>query len=178
MSRIIIETIELEYRRCKALGEKSLAQVKDDQLCQGSAGGGNSLAIIVRHMSGNLKSRFTDFLTTDGEKPWRDREGEFSQAPLTRGEINELWESGWQVLFDALAPLDDAQLFQTVRIRGQELSVMEALQRSVAHAAYHSGQMVFLARGLCGDGWQFLSIPPGGTAAYNRNPSIEKGFLK
>jgi uncharacterized damage-inducible protein DinB len=176
MSRAVIQSIELEYRRYKALGEKSLAQVQDDQLCVESAGGGNSLAILVRHMSGNLKSRFTDFLTTDGEKPWRNRESEFSRAPLTRAEIDAMWESGWQVLFDAIEPLTDADLFRTVQIRGQSCTVIEALHRSVAHAAYHSGQMVFLARGLCGDSWQFLSIPPGGTAAYNRNPTIERGF--
>jgi uncharacterized protein YndB with AHSA1/START domain len=119
-------------------------------------------------------SRFTGFLTSDGEKPWRKREEEFSPRAVSRAELMEKWTDGWQVLLGALADLTDGDLTKTVLIRGQPLLVHEALHRSMAHASYHVGQIVYVAHAICGANWRYLSIPPGGSAAYNANPQYEK----
>jgi hypothetical protein len=172
--RAFVASIEAEYRRYKALGDAALGQMSDHELNAAGPGGGNSAAVIVWHLGGNLASRFTDFLTADGEKPWRNRDEEFAERRATRAEVLEKWEAGWKVLFDALAELTDADLLRTVRIRGVELPVHAALHRSLAHASYHVGQMVYLAKGLRGDAWQSLSIPPGGSTDYNRAPDREQ----
>lgn len=173
--RALLSSLESEYRRYKELGERAFGQIDPPQLSRPASAEGNSVAVIVWHVAGNLKSRFTDFLTTDGEKPWRDRESEFAARNVGPGEVRAQWEDGWSVLFDALAGLSDADLPRTVRIRGQDLSVAEALHRSLAHASYHVGQIVLLARTLRGGEWRFLSIPPGRSEEYNRNPRHEKG---
>lgn len=172
--REIVGSIEGEYRRYKALGEGAIEQLADEQLGQASGADANSIATLVWHISGNLASRFTDFLQADGEKPWRDREAEFLHRTVSRAELHEKWEQGWTVLFGALADLDDAKLHAMVTIRGVALSVHEALHRSLAHASYHVGQIVFLAKELRHGQWRSLSIPPGGSAAYNANPFAEK----
>lgn len=172
--RIVIHAIEGEYRRYKSLAEGAFDQLSDDEL-HAAAGEGNSVATLMQHLGSNLKSRFTEFLTADGEKPWRDREGEFADRRLTRDELLRIWEEGWVVLFRELAALSDEQLQTKVTIRGVSLSVIDALARSMSHAAYHVGQMVLIGRGLRGSEWKFLSIPPGGTSAYNANPTKEKG---
>lgn len=170
----LVRSIEGEYRRYKALADSALEQVPDDKLSEAGPMGGNSLAVICWHVAGNLQSRFTDFLTSDGEKPWRQREEEFAQRSVSRSELNEKWNAGWEVLLSALSNLSDDNLTQTVSIRGQPLAVHEALHRSLAHASYHVGQIVYLAHALCGDNWKYLSIPPGGSAAYNADPQFEK----
>lgn len=170
--RIVIEAIAGEYRRYKSLVEKSIDQLSDEELH--ALAGGNSIATLMQHLGGNLQSRFTDFLTSDGEKPWRDREAEFEQRRLSRAELMESWEKGWSILFGTLDTLTDAQLDATVTIRGVGLSVVEALTRSLSHAAYHSGQVVLLAKTIRGAGWKYLSIPPQGSAAYNEKPDLEK----
>ena len=172
--RQFVGSIEGEYRRYKAYGEGAIGQLADEQLSRTSGAGGNSIARLVWHVSGNLESRFTDFLQSDGEKPWRDREAEFADRTVSRAELREKWEKGWAVLFQALAELTDEQLNATVKIRGVPLAVHEALHRSLAHASYHVGQIVFLAKALRGAEWRHLSIPPGGSAAYNQNPFAEK----
>ncbi len=172
--REIVGSIEGEYRRYKTLGEGAIAQVTDEQLCQMTSYGGNSIASLVWHISGNLVSRFTDFLQADGEKPWRDRDAEFLHRTVSRAELREKWEKGWTVLFRSLADLDDKGLQAAVKIRGVPLSVHEALHRSLAHASYHVGQVVFLAKALRGGEWRSLSIPLGESAAYNANPVAEK----
>ena len=139
-----------------------------------SSSGGNSIATLVWHISGNFVSRFTDFLQSDGEKPWRDRDAEFLHRTISRAELREKWEQGWAVLFRSLADLDDERLHAVVRIRGVPLSVHDALHRSLAHTSYHVGQIVFLAKAFCGSEWRHLSIPPGGSTAYNENPVAEK----
>lgn len=169
----LIKSIEGEYRRYKALAESALAQVPDALLSEPGPAGGNSLAILCWHLAGNLQSRFTDFLTTDGEKPWRSREEEFAGRNLTRTELLDRWSTGWDVLLATLSDLTDADLPKTITIRRQPLAVHEALNRSLAHASYHVGQIVSLAHALCGDSWQYLSIPPGGSAAYNANARYE-----
>ena len=156
MSRDTIASIEGEFRRYKTMGEGALGQIADAQLGTGEAGG-NSMTSLVLHISGNLRSRFTDFLTSDGEKPWRDRESEFVRGGSSRADLQQRWEEGFAVLFSALAGLDDGHLGAQITIRGVALRVDEALHRSLAHVSYHVGQMVFLGRALCGDGWKFLA---------------------
>jgi hypothetical protein len=173
MSRKLIESITGEYSRYKALGEGAFAQVRDEEFSRELGDNANSIAIIVWHLGGNLKSRFTDFRTTDGEKPWRNREEEFAQRRVSRDELVAKWEDGWRVLFSALAELADADLSQTVTIRKQSLTIDQALLRSLAHASYHVGQIVHIAKTLRGADWRSLSIPRGGSDAYNRNPVRE-----
>jgi hypothetical protein len=169
-----IKSIEAEYRRYKALADAALEQVADESLSSPGPGGGNSLAIICWHVAGNLQSRFTDFLTSDGEKPWRQREEEFAARSVSREELNEKWNKGWNVLLDTIEQLSDENLEQTVTIRNQGLSVHEALHRSLAHTSYHVGQIVYVAHSISGDKWKYLSIAPGGSAAYNANPAADK----
>ncbi|MBX9929379.1 MAG: DUF1572 domain-containing protein [Gemmatimonadaceae bacterium] len=166
----VIRSAEAEYQRYKALADRALAQVPEVSLSARS-GAGNSLAIICWHVSGNLESRFTDFLSADGEKPWREREEEVAPRAVTRAELETKWERGWTVLFATLATLGDDDLPRMVTIRAQPLSVEEAVMRSLAHVAYHVGQIVDQAHAIVGASWSYLSIPPGGTAAYNANPT-------
>ena len=170
----LIKSIEGEYLRYKALAESALKRVPEPALSHSGPSDGNSLAVICWHLSGNLKSRFTDFLSSDGEKPWRNREDEFAARSVSRAELMEKWTDGWQALLGALQQLTDADLTRTVQIRGQPLLVHEALHRSLAHASYHVGQIVYLAHAICGHDWKYLSIAPGGSAAYNANPLYEK----
>lgn len=163
-----------EYQRYKLTGEKALAQVSDAFLNKVIGADNNSIAVIVRHISGNLISRFTDFLSSDGEKSWRDRDAEFAERDYSRAELDELWRQGWQVLQAALGELSDDDLSKTITIRGQVHSVHEALVRSIAHLAYHVGQIVLLARFFNDGNWQWISIPKGQSQAYNRNPTREK----
>lgn len=172
-NRTVISAVEGEYRRYKTLAEKTLEQLSDDELHVRS-GEGNSVAIICQHIAGNLKSRFSDFLTSDGEKPWRDRESEFAEQKLTRAQLMAAWEDGWRVLLDSLAGLTDAHVSTNVKIRGVALSVIDALQRSLSHTAYHVGQIVLLGKQFRGSKWQYLTIPPGKSAEYNANPQHEK----
>lgn len=169
-----IGSIEAEYRRYKTLAEAAMAQLRDEELSTPGPGGSNSAAVLVWHVAGNLASRFTDFLASDGEKPWRKREEEFARRTVSRAELLEKWQNGWGVLLGALAGLTDDHLPQQVKIRGQALEVREALHRSLAHAAYHVGQLVYLAKAIRGEEWTYLSIPPGQSEAYNRNPTLER----
>jgi hypothetical protein len=170
----IIESITGEYRRYKALAESALSQLTDDQLVAPAPGGGNSIATICWHVGGNLRSRFTDFLTSDGEKPWRKRDEEFEPRSVARAELLAHWEAGWSALFAALAPLGEADLSRAVTIRGQALRVDEALHRSLAHTTYHVGQVVYAARAFRSSEWRFLSIPPGQSEAFNAAPHLQR----
>ncbi len=156
--RDILSAIEHEYRRYKSLGEGTFAQLRDEDLARTAGVEGNSIANLVWHVSGNLRSRFTDFLTTDGEKPWRQRESEFDAREVTGEALRERWEEGWSVLFGALGSLTDAGLGKTITIRGEPLSVRAALLRSLAHTSYHVGQIVFLGKSVRGAEWTSLSI--------------------
>jgi len=156
-----LETVTREMRKLKTQGEKAIAQVKDDRklhlkLDEQS----NSIDIIVRHLAGNMVSRWTEFLTTDGEKPTRKRDAEFKPAPnLTRAEIMASWEKGWACLFGALAALTPADLERKVRVAGQELSALDAILRQSLHYAAHVGQIMSLAKHLEWQHWQSLSVP-------------------
>jgi uncharacterized damage-inducible protein DinB len=151
----------------KDLGEKAIAQVKDEQLHTVMGADGNSIAVVMQHIAGNARSRFTDFLTTDGEKPWRDREGEFTEQHLSREALMADWTSGWNALFTAIDPLTDADLERIIHIRNEGHTVQEALHRQLAHYAYHVGQVVLLARAFVGGEWKSLSIPRGASQAFN-----------
>lgn len=167
MPSSFVASAEAEFRRYKALAEAAMSQAGDADLCASGPGGQNSIAVIVWHVSGNLVSRFTDFLTTDGEKPWRHRDEEFDRRDVTRAELLEKWERGWSVLFETLTALSDADLSRTVHIRAQPIQVVEALHRALAHVSYHVGQIVLVARAARGEGWRYLSIPPGQSETYN-----------
>ncbi len=169
----IVQSIRGEFGRYKALGEGAIAQLGDEELCSTAAPNANSIATIVWHLSGNFRSRFIDFLTTDGEKPDRRRDEEFERRAVTRDELLAKWEAGWQIVLGSLDELSDADLQRTITIRAQPLLVHEALSRSLAHASYHVGPIVLLAKTLRADSWKYLSIPPGQSAAYNQSPGRE-----
>ena len=166
----IIDSIRAEYLRYKSLAEGAIRQLSDEELSSSAHRSDNSIAVICWHVSGNLRSRFTDFLTTDGEKPWRMREEEFQPRQVTRVELLEKWEQGWSVLLATLSGLTDAQLGDGVTIRAERLEVQEALHRSLAHVAYHVGQIVYIAKAARAGGWSYLSIPPGGSGLTGVRP--------
>ena len=147
------------FRQYKLLAERAMAQASDEQLFALLDGEANSIALIVKHMAGNMRSRWTDFLTTDGEKPDRNRDSEFVEPPQSREAVMAMWENGWTHVFAALAPLADADLSRTVAIRGEPHSVLQAINRQLAHYAAHIGQIVFLAKHLQSANWKSLSIP-------------------
>ena len=156
------------FRHYKTLADRAMEQVRDEDLFAALDGESNSIAVIVKHMAGNMLSRWTDFLTSDGEKPTRDRDSEFVDPPATRAALLKMWEEGWACMFAALEPLTDADLERTVTIRGEPHSVMQAVNRQVAHYSYHVGQIVFLAKHLAGDRWQALTVPRNKSAEFNR----------
>jgi hypothetical protein len=152
----------------KKLAERAIDQLTDEQLFLTLDGEANSVAIIVKHMSGNMLSRWTDFLTSDGEKPTRNRDSEFEAPPATRAALLATWEAGWACLFATLEPLTEADLARTVTIRGEAHSVMQAINRQLAHYPYHIGQIVLLAKHFAHENWQSLSVPRKGSAEFNR----------
>ena len=172
--RDIVHSIEEEYLRYKKLGESALAQVSESDLSKEPPGNGNSLAALVWHIAGNLESRFTDFRTSDGEKPTRDRDDEFAPREVTRAELVDKWNRGWAPLLAEIKALSDADLAATVVIRTQPLRIDQALHRSLAHAAYHIGQVVYLAKLWVGDRFDSLSIPMGQSAAFNAQLAASK----
>ena len=162
-----IEDSVAVLRQYKALAERAIAQVSDEQLTAVLDDEMNSIALIVKHMAGNMRSRWTDFLTSDGEKPDRNRDSEFVEPPTTRRDLMRMWEDGWQLTFGALEPLHDEDLTRTVTIRGEAHSVMQAINRQVAHYCSHCGQIILLAKHFARDKWQSLSIPRGRSADFN-----------
>lgn len=160
-------------RQYKVLAERAMAQVSDERLFTPLDGEANSIAITVKHIAGNMRSRWTDFLTTDGEKPDRNRDSEFVDPPDTRAALMKLWEDGWSRLFHAIGPLSEDDLSRTVTIRGEAHSVMQAINRQLAHYAYHVGQIVELAKHFAGDDWRPLTIPRNQSDSFNRR--VESG---
>ena len=163
-----IEDALAVFRQYKLLGERALQQVSDENLFASLDEESNSIAIIVKHITGNMRSRWTDFLTTDGEKPSRNRDGEFVDPPSTRDALMREWEDGWARVFRAIDPLTDADLTRTVTIRGEAHSVMQAINRQLSHYPMHVGQIILLAKHYAGDQWQTLSVPRNRSAEFNR----------
>jgi Protein of unknown function (DUF1572) len=160
------------FRYYKRLAEGAMAQVSDEQFYVALDPEMNSIAIIIKHMVGNMCSRWSDFLTSDGEKPDRNRDCEFELPPEGRAALLELWEKGWATLFDALEPLTEADLGQTITIRGEPHSVMQAINRQLAHYPYHCGQIVFFAKHLAHQDWRCLSVPRGHSREFNRQVAM------
>ena len=157
-----LEHVSFEFRRLKSLADKAIAQMPDEAIHQTLDGESNSVAVLMRHLSGNMLSRWTDFFTTDGEKPDRHRDQEFQHYPdKTREQLLDGWNRGWQCLFDNLGALESNDLQKTVTIRREPLTVLEAVERQIVHGAYHVGQIVALAKHFAGEGWTSLSIPRG-----------------
>lgn len=155
------------FRHYKKLGEGAIAQVRDEQLTTALDPEMNSIALIVKHMAGNMRSRWTDFLTSDGEKPDRNRDTEFEAPPQTRAQIMEVWESGWARVFAALEPLTEKDMSREVKIRTEPHSVMQAINRQIAHYSYHIGQIVFLAKHFQSEKWKSLTVPRKASADFN-----------
>jgi hypothetical protein len=162
-----------EYARYRATGEKAMTQVSDEALNRVITDDGNSIATLVRHISGNLISRFTDFAASDGEKPWRNRDSEFEAGPFSRAEIDDAWKRGWEVLEREVGRLGDEDMARNVTIRGQSMTVHEALVRNITHIAMHVGQIILLARASAGADWKTLSIPRGQSRQYNEQMTRE-----
>src|SRR6516164_1264422 len=157
-----LEEILFSFRRQQELAEKAFCQVADEDFFRKPGEHSNSLAAVVKHVAGNLASRWSDFLTTDGDKPWRDRDAEFVIGPEdTRPALLAAWERGWSALFQTLGSLQEADLLKKVTIRREEHTVFQAIHRSLTHTAYHVGQIVYLLRLVTKEGWQWITIPPG-----------------
>jgi len=156
------------FRYYKKLAEGAMVQVTDEHLYAVLDEEMNSIALVVKHMAGNMRSRWRDFLTSDGEKPDRQRDTEFADPPPTRAALMALWEDGWHYLFTAIEPLSDADVTRTVTIRGEGHSVMQAINRQIAHYAYHCGQIVLLAKHFQHDRWKSLTIPRNKSADFNK----------
>lgn len=157
-----------EFRKTKQAAEQCFEQLRDEELHIRVNPLQNSIAVIIQHMAGNMCSRWTDVLSSDGEKPDRDREGEFAERGLSRAHLLELWDRGWSTLFAALGPLTDADLARVVHIRKAPHTLFQAINRQTAHYNLHLGQIQLIGKHLRGAEWRYLSIPPGGSAAFNR----------
>jgi hypothetical protein len=161
------------FRYYKKLAERAMAQLTDGQLLAVLDPEMNSIAIVVKHMTGNMRSRWPNFLTADGESATRNRDAEFIDPPGTRAELMAAWEDGWKCVFTELEPLSDADLSRRITIRGEPHSVVMAINRQLAHYAYHTGQIVFLAKHLQSAAWKSLSVPRGQSQQFNRQ--VAKG---
>jgi hypothetical protein len=168
LGRAFIGGAVTAFRANKDWADKAVGQLPDEKLHTALDPNTNSIAVIMKHVAGNLLSRWTDFLTTDGEKPWRNRDDEFVDADTARGELTEYWDSGWRRLFDTLGGLSASDLRRSVTIRGEPHTVPLAIQRSLAHCGYHVGQIILIARILAGDHWTTITIPRGASANFNQ----------
>jgi hypothetical protein len=168
MTAILIETCIGELRKVKSLADKAIEQLDDEQVWRRIDPESNSVGVIMRHMAGNMRSRWTDFSTSDGEKPDRQRDQEFEDVTASRAELLAEWEDGWQRVFDALTPLTDQDLQETVYIREEPHTIFKAIVRQVVHYAGHAYQILLLAKHLTGERWKTLSIPRGQSEEFNR----------
>ena len=163
-----LASVKFEFQRYKTMGDKTFAQIGDADIHWKYAETDNSIAIIVKHMVGNMLSRWTNFLTEDGEKSWRERDMEFEASYTSKSEMITAWEKGWKCLFDALSQIDSTNFQNRITIRGEEHSILEAVNRQLAHYANHVGQIVFIGRMVKGTDWTSLSIPKGASGAFNK----------
>lgn len=167
LGTLYLDSVITRLLSYKTLAEKTFAQLTEEQLNWQPAGSPNSIYVIIKHVSGNQCSRFTDFLTSDGEKPWRNRDDEFRPGTASSEEILALWEKGWACMLNTLRGLSEEDLLQTVTIRNEPHTVIDAINRQLAHYPYHVGQIVYLGKIMKQDNWQSLSIPVGGSEQYN-----------
>lgn len=168
MNTHYLESVTKQFEYYKLLGEKTFAQVPNEKLFWQYNEDSNSIAVIVKHLAGNMLSRWTDFLTTDGEKEWRNRDDEFENDITTKDELLQKWNDGWKVFLNTLKSLKEEDLEKTIYIRNQGHTVMEAINRQLAHYPYHIGQIVFIGK-MCVDKWTSLSIPKGNSKSFNDN---------
>jgi hypothetical protein len=168
LKKDLLKSVATLFQYYKGLADKTFEQLNDADINWKPNEGSNSIAIIVHHLSGNMQSRFTDFLTSDGEKPWRDRESEFESGYPSKVEMKGVWESGWKVLFEALNSLTEDDLEKIIYIRNEGHTVFEALQRQLAHYSSHIGQIIYIGKAIKGQEFQSLSIPKGGSQAFNQ----------
>lgn len=178
MKNTYLESVIKQFEYYKLLGEKALAQLSDEQLFQVPSIESNTMAVIVQHLSGNMLSRWTDFLTTDGEKEWRNRDAEFDDVISTKEELYAAWNKGWSVFLNTLNSLIEEDLTKIVYIRNQGHTVMEAINRQLAHYPYHIGQMVYLAKYLVSQPWESLSIPKNQSKEYNAEKFSQEKSVK
>lgn len=164
---LYLESVKKQFLYYKTLGEKAMEQVEPEQLFTAFNEDSNSIAVIVKHLWGNMLSRWTDFLTTDGEKPWRDRDAEFANDDQDKAELLKKWNEGWECLLNALQSIRPDQLGDIVYIRNEGHTVMEAINRQLAHYPYHVGQIIYAAKMLSREGWDSLSVPKNGSRQYN-----------
>lgn len=158
------------FKDYKVLGDKTFVRLNDEEIARQPNDASNSVAVIIQHLYGNMLSRWTNFLTEDGEKPWRQRDEEFVSHDFSKRELVGLWEHGWSVFLNALQALTEDDLLKTITIRSQPLTVVDAINRQLAHYSYHVGQIVYLGRWMKDEEWTSLSIPKGESAAYNDKP--------
>ena len=168
-----LEAFRSELQRYKRQAERVFEQLADEDFFRRLNDDQNSIYVIVKHMAGNMRSRFTDFLTSDGEKPDRDRDSEFVEEVVPREQILALWERGWACVFDAIASMKGDDLSRTVTVRREPMSAAAAIARQVAHYGYHVGQITLLGKHFVGKGWKYLTIPPGGTKEFNKRMGME-----
>ncbi|GGC95678.1 hypothetical protein GCM10011508_23600 [Flavobacterium lutivivi] len=173
-----LESVKKQFLYYKTLGEKAMEQLEPEQLFISTNDDTNSIAVIVKHISGNMLSRWTDFLTSDGEKEWRNRDDEFESTIETKEELLQLWNKGWDCLFNAINPLTDEQLTTIIYIRNEGHTVMEAINRQLAHYPYHIGQIVFYAKMLKNTNWNSLSIPKNKSNSYNADKFSKEKSIK
>jgi len=174
-----LDEVRRQFRGHKRLAEGAIAQLKDEELFLALDSESNSIAILVKHLAGNMRSRFTDFLTTDGEKPNRDRDQEFEMNPATtRVDVMRWWEEGWLLVFATIEALTPEDVMRTVAVRGEPLTALQAINRQVAHYAYHTGQIVFLAKHFRSGEWKTLSVVRGRSKEFNAAAQHEKGVLR
>jgi hypothetical protein len=173
-----LKSADRQFRYYKKLGDDAIAQIDDKALLWQPNEESNSITIIVKHLWGNMLSRWTDFLTTDGEKEWRQRDAEFEGEELTREQLLQKWEEGWQCLFNALGSITDEELEQVVYIRNEGHTVLEAINRQIAHYSYHVGQIVYIAKLVKNEGWKSLSIPRNKSQDYNSDKFSQEKSMR
>jgi hypothetical protein len=182
MENDYLESVRKQFEYYKMLGEKTFNQLTEQQLFWQFNEETNSIGIIVKHLAGNIRSRWTDFLISDGEKEWRNRESEFETEYISKKELIELWDKGWECLFKALDSINEENIGTEIYIRNQGHSITEAINRQLAHYPYHIGQIVFIGKMLLNEKWESLSIPRGNSAQYNAEkfskPKLKEHFTK
>lgn len=162
-----LSSIKKQFRYYQSVGDRAIAQVSEEQMHWQYNSESNSIAVIIKHVAGNSISRWSDFLTSDGEKDWRNRDEEFEDSSSSKGELIELWNKGWQCLYNAIDSLTSEDLLHIIHVRNEPHTVIEAINRQLAHIPYHVGQIVLLAKMIAGQTWTSLTIPKGGSKAFN-----------